>query len=76
MKIVTEKDTEKTSIIYDGGLDELKGLIDTDGEVNNDKLLDFLLSSDNITHTPETLRTVQNEARKRKLDKIDKNENK
>jgi hypothetical protein len=59
-------------IIYNGGLEELKSLYDSDGKINEDKLLDWLVSSKNIEYDENVSRELKKKLRKAKINKLNK----
>lgn len=61
------------TIIYNGDIESLYSLMNEKGEVDDDKLFDWLLKSKDLEFDdPEILNTIKKKIRKRKIDKINK----
>lgn len=64
-------------IIYTGefdDLDELKSLYDKDGKLNDDKLLQWLSTSNHIECDESISKEIRQQLRKRKIDKLNNND--
>lgn len=59
-------------IIYNGGLEELKSLYGSDGKINEDRLLEWLVSSKNIEYDENVSRELKKKLRKAKINKLNK----
>ena len=62
----------KGTITYAGGLDELYSLLDDNGNVDQDKLIDWLSSSDNLSYNNQASSTIKKISRKRKIKRLNR----
>ena len=60
------------TIVYNGNYDDLYKLQAIYGEVDSNKLLDWLTKSKNIFLDDDTRKTLNKQIRKNKIDKINK----
>lgn len=68
------KSEKSKQIIYTGGLEELLNLANKDGELDNDKLYDWLSKSKQIICEPEVRLKINQIVRKNKINKINYND--
>jgi len=60
------------NIIYTGGLNELYSLLDDNGQVDKNKLIDWLSSSKNLSYDETISSKIKKITRKRKIKRLNK----